>query len=143
VPHPHSQEATVLLLSRPSSTIVPENKKNRKDTASTAHQSAQTDGAGKKSTFAAYGDTEASIAQLIEFTGATRQDVIAALEASNGDAHQACADMMMQDVSDFAPSSEDQEDEENDSDVQLRAQVLLIPAIRRTHLSYSFAIAMN
>jgi NACalpha-BTF3-like transcription factor len=72
--------------------------KNRKDTASTAHQSAQTDGAGNKSTLAAYGDTEASIAQLIEFTGRTRQDVIAALEASNGDAHQACADMMMQDV---------------------------------------------
>ncbi len=45
--------------------------------------------------------------------------------------------------SDFAPSSEDQEDEEYDSDVQLRAQVLLIPAIRRTHLSYSFAIAMT
>ena len=39
--------------------------------------------------------------------------------------------------SDFAPSSEDQEDEEYDSDVQLRAQVLLIPAIRRTHLALS------
>jgi hypothetical protein len=78
--------------------MLQKNMKNKKDTASTAHQSAQTDRAGKKSTFAAYGDTETSITQLLEFTGGTRQEVIAALEASNGDAHQACADMMMQDV---------------------------------------------
>jgi hypothetical protein len=37
----------------------------------------------------------------------------------------------------FTPSSEDQEDEEYDSDVELRAQVLLISAIRRTHLALS------
>jgi hypothetical protein len=35
--------------------------------------------------------------------------------------------------SEFAPSSEDQEDEEYDSDVELGPQVLLIAAISRTH----------
>jgi hypothetical protein len=75
--------------------VLQKKKKNKKNTASTAAQSAQTDRAGKKSTFAAYGDTEASITQLIEFTGATRQEATAALQASNGNAHQACADIMM------------------------------------------------
>jgi hypothetical protein len=35
--------------------------------------------------------------------------------------------------SEFAPSSEDQEDEEYDSDVELSPQVLLIAAISSTH----------
>ena len=58
-------------------------------------QRAQTDRAGEESTFAAYGDTEASIVQLIKFTDATREEAIAALKASNGNAHQAAADIMM------------------------------------------------
>jgi len=49
----------------------PLREKNKKNTESSALQRAQTDRAGEESTFAAYGDTATSIAQLIKFTGAT------------------------------------------------------------------------
>ena len=49
----------------------------------------------EESMAAAPGDIEVSIAQLVKFTGCSREEAIAALKASNGNAHQAAADIMM------------------------------------------------
>jgi hypothetical protein len=96
VPHPHSQEATALLLSRPSSSIVLRARTRPSCAASDTKMMADS-----------------------AFMSEEEQDSL-----EEGD-------------SVFTPSSEDQEDEEYDSDVELRAQVLLISAIRRTHLALS------
>jgi hypothetical protein len=49
----------------------------------------------EESMAAAPGDIEVSIAQLVKFTGCSREEAIAALKASNNDAHAAAANMIL------------------------------------------------